>query len=201
MPWHSSNIIPMAKAHHKHSLALFYCFLFDFFSSSIIKSCFIIPDTYLFLKSPSDLITQAGHQNGVAPEAWDLFSAGPQVIVGVPLMSWGQMASYLLVMASLHQYYRRCLPQLPYQSPWSQDAGLTLVGLKLKLFLENIKIYLYFLSFVNTGMAELCEILPCGRQGPIYPTQLHIEAETKWPPFSRRHFQMHFLEWKCMNFD
>ena len=29
----------------------------------------------------------------------------------------------------------------------------------------------------------------------------HIEAETKWPPFSRRHFQMDFLEWKCMNFD
>ena len=23
----------------------------------------------------------------------------------------------------------------------------------------------------------------------------------KWPPFSRRHFQMHFLEWKCINFD
>ena len=29
----------------------------------------------------------------------------------------------------------------------------------------------------------------------------HLEAETKWPPFSRRHFQTHFLEWKCMNFD
>ena len=28
----------------------------------------------------------------------------------------------------------------------------------------------------------------------------HIEAETKWPPFSRRHFKMLFLEWKCMNF-
>ena len=26
----------------------------------------------------------------------------------------------------------------------------------------------------------------------------HIEAETKWPPFSRRYFQMHFLEWKYM---
>ena len=25
----------------------------------------------------------------------------------------------------------------------------------------------------------------------------HIEAETKWPPFHRRHIQMHFLEWKC----
>ena len=29
----------------------------------------------------------------------------------------------------------------------------------------------------------------------------HIEAETKWPPFSRRYFQMHVLEWECMNFD
>ena len=29
----------------------------------------------------------------------------------------------------------------------------------------------------------------------------HIEAETKLPPFSRRHFQRHFLEWKCMNYD
>ena len=26
-----------------------------------------------------------------------------------------------------------------------------------------------------------------------------IEAETKWPPFRRRHFQMHSLEWNCMN--
>ena len=23
----------------------------------------------------------------------------------------------------------------------------------------------------------------------------HIEVETKWPPFPRRHFRMHFLEW------
>ena len=29
----------------------------------------------------------------------------------------------------------------------------------------------------------------------------HIEAETKWPTFSTRHFQMHFLVWKCMNLD
>ena len=26
----------------------------------------------------------------------------------------------------------------------------------------------------------------------------HIEAETKWPPFCRRHFQMHFLQWKTL---
>ena len=28
-----------------------------------------------------------------------------------------------------------------------------------------------------------------------------IEAETKWTPFLRRHFQVHFLEWKCLNSD
>ena len=26
------------------------------------------------------------------------------------------------------------------------------------------------------------------------------EAETKLPPFSRRRFQMHLFEWKCINF-
>ena len=25
--------------------------------------------------------------------------------------------------------------------------------------------------------------------------------ETKWTPYPRRHFKMHFLEWKCVNFD
>ena len=29
----------------------------------------------------------------------------------------------------------------------------------------------------------------------------HIEAETKWLQFRRRQFQMHFLEWQCMNYD
>ena len=28
----------------------------------------------------------------------------------------------------------------------------------------------------------------------------HIEAKVKLPPFCRPHFQMHFLEWKCINF-
>ena len=34
-----------------------------------------------------------------------------------------------------------------------------------------------------------------------YPVNLHIEAETEWPPLSRRHFQIHFLQCKCMNCD
>ena len=28
-----------------------------------------------------------------------------------------------------------------------------------------------------------------------------IEAETKWPPLSRQHFQTHFLKWKYRNFN
>ena len=34
-----------------------------------------------------------------------------------------------------------------------------------------------------------------------YHRHYHIEAETKWPTFSRRHFQMHFLVWKFINLD
>ena len=29
----------------------------------------------------------------------------------------------------------------------------------------------------------------------------HMEAETKWSPFCRQHFQSHFLEWKLLCFD
>ena len=30
---------------------------------------------------------------------------------------------------------------------------------------------------------------------------LHIETETRWPTFCRRHFQVHFLEWIYFNWD
>ena len=30
---------------------------------------------------------------------------------------------------------------------------------------------------------------------------LQLNTETKWPIFPRRHFQVNFLEWKCVNFD
>ena len=34
------------------------------------------------------------------------------------------------------------------------------------------------------------------------PSRLyHIEAKTKWPTSTRRHFQMHFLEWKSLNLE
>ena len=35
----------------------------------------------------------------------------------------------------------------------------------------------------------------------VAPCHLHIGAETKWLPICKQHFQMHFPEWKCVNFD
>ena len=42
-------------------------------------------------------------------------------------------------------------------------------------------------SFAYKGNTKSCT---CGHIVNI--TLYHIEAETKWPPFSRRHFQMEF---------
>ena len=39
----------------------------------------------------------------------------------------------------------------------------------------------------------------CQSNHPPQLVTLHIEAEKKWPPFPGRHFQVHFLEWKCLN--
>ena len=36
---------------------------------------------------------------------------------------------------------------------------------------------------------------------PYQEPTSHIEAETRWPPLCRRHFLMHYLEWKCLNFN
>ena len=36
------------------------------------------------------------------------------------------------------------------------------------------------------------------RQSPTSYGFQHIEAETRWTPFHRRHFEMHFLDWKIL---
>ena len=73
------------------------------------------------------------------------------------------------------------------------------------LFLELERSLRACLLKVNTSDA-LLKPCPKGKKNSLGMIQvqalwIHIEADTKWPPFSRRHFQMHFLEWKCMNFD
>ena len=44
-----------------------------------------------------------------------------------------------------------------------------------------------YFHFLNTEMAQVVEIFPCG-------SEEQIEIEKKWPPFTRQHFQMYFLE-------
>ena len=37
---------------------------------------------------------------------------------------------------------------------------------------------------------------------PLFSDLVKLTSSwTKWPSFRRRYFRMHFLEWKCMNFD
>ena len=39
------------------------------------------------------------------------------------------------------------------------------------------------------------------KEGVSTPSYLTHWGREIWPTFPRRHFEMHFLEWKCMNFD
>ena len=60
-------------------------------------------------------------------------------------------------------------------------------------YLKQMRLYLiddcqYRFTFVTALN------MPRSREISRYFSGSHIEAETKWPPFSRRHFQMDFLE-------
>ena len=61
------------------------------------------------------------------------------------------------------------------------------------------KFQTYFISYLLTrcSLAMPYDVNECGQHW----LSLHIEALTKWPVISWWHFQMHFLEWKCMSFD
>ena len=96
-------------------------------------------------------------------------------------------------------YSRWCLDDRPiYSNSWSTKESsmenkpdencqydlkkIDFVHVKLRWWMQNQRVW--------TNVFE--ENLKFG------PTS---EAEAKWPPFSRQHFQMYFLKWKCMNFD
>ena len=58
-------------------------------------------------------------------------------------------------------------------------------------------VYAYFRSsLVYSPLGVSIYLLRILAYLPLQP----IEAKTKWTPF-RRHFQVHFLEWKCLNSD
>ena len=55
----------------------------------------------------------------------------------------------------------------------------------------------WVLSNVNVITAGIVWVVIQQVKQTIVTYHYNIEAETKWPPFRRRHFQTHFLEWKC----
>ena len=68
-------------------------------------------------------------------------------------------------------------------------------------FSANAKpLYMRELLVKANGTNIPVNLIHWGRVTHIYVSKLP-EAETKWSPFSRRHFQMHFLGSKCIDFD
>ena len=53
-------------------------------------------------------------------------------------------------------------------------------------------------SFLQCWPREELNWSPCPFQHSFLLTHW---GRDKWTPFRRRHFQMHFLQWKCLNFD
>ena len=55
------------------------------------------------------------------------------------------------------------------------------------------------------GACSVCEDDPADNKGtcglPTHRTAFNIEAETIWTPFRRRHFHVHFRQWKLWYFD
>ena len=104
---------------------------------------------------------------------------------------WIQLISWLLV-TWWHKGTRTsgamdCWPSWPWNIPVS-----TLVGLSNLSRTKNLVSHILWPKYSGLVIRDWQD-----RQGGSW----HIEAKTKWPPFSRRHFQIHFLEWKCMNVD
>ena len=80
---------------------------------------------------------------------------------------------------------------------WQVQSGQLLMTITVRSFIKYICIRLEFhlMKAPNFPCLVIFGILE--EDDPVIN---HIEDETKWPPFGRGHFQMHFLEWKHLNF-
>ena len=59
----------------------------------------------------------------------------------------------------------------------------------------------YITTNTNLSIAWIVELIVMSLIIWLQTPQLTHLTLAKWPPVRRRRFQMHFLEWKCMNFD
>ena len=68
--------------------------------------------------------------------------------------------------------------------------------------INNIPVLVQIMAWRRPGDKPLYEPMLVFVQTHICvnrPQWVNTEAERKWPPFSRWHFQMYFLEWKLLN--
>ena len=61
-------------------------------------------------------------------------------------------------------------------------------------FQGSLKTYLFSAAYPSTLWLLCTRVLFLTLKCFLLISDWHIEAETKWTPFRRRHFQMHFLE-------
>ena len=118
------------------------------------------------------------------------------------LFETGYSVSYIPLKLNLHQRYHgmfiiKIQEIISIRNTFSTEDWLT--------FIKNWERYCNSNIFSPVSLAPSNQCMSCF----IYQHQSshsiaggggdyrnHIEAETKWPPFSRRHFQMPFLERK-----
>ena len=91
---------------------------------------------------------------------------------------------FLQTLAMPHDFVRSCLP-------FCKVSQKHYIVISVSADCLSLSIAMMFAGTTGTLFRYCTYIQHWGVNGQ------HIEAETKWPPFRSRHFQMHFLEWKC----
>ena len=95
----------------------------------------------------------------------------------------------------------QCVKTGPHAISWIWYAIIPYRSLLIRLQTRGLLLQMFeYVSFITWCKYTSLWQWNCNQStnpGPI----LHIEAKTKWPLVSRRHFQIHFLGWKCMNSD
>ena len=94
----------------------------------------------------------------------------------------------------------RVIGRFPHKGQWRGPLMFSLMFSRvLRRHRAHYDITVMIIQFVLT-VSHYISICDSSCPGVAW-FSAHVEAETKWTPFSRRYLQMHFLEWKCLKFD
>ena len=124
----------------------------------------------------------------------------------VDVIKWNHFQRYWPFVRGIH----RSPVNSPHKGQWPRALMFSLICTRINGWVKNgeagdlrrrrahydvIVMLLVWMCFCHSFAAK-----PLSKDDSREPNE-HIEAETRWPPFYRRYFQMYFLEWKFMNFD